>query len=91
MRRLLLWTKRNKGWATAITVGTLTFVAASVGAIHVNKTRADDARALALAASEKHLEAEGRAAAEHGEAQAEHRHAQTQQREALIQQMQRVP
>ena len=91
LRRLLLWANRNKGWAAAITVGTLTFIAVSVGAIHVNKTHADSARALALAAGERQLEAEGRAAAEHGEAQAQHRAAQTQQREALIQQMQRIP
>ncbi|MFI5461157.1 MAG: WD40 repeat domain-containing serine/threonine protein kinase [Isosphaerales bacterium] len=83
LRRVLLWVKRNKGWAAAIALATLAFVAVSAAAIYVNKTQADAARAVALAAGEKQHEAEERAAAEH-------REAQTQQREALIQQMQRV-
>ncbi len=89
-RRMLLWARRNKGWAVAIAVATVTFLAASLGAIYVNETRADAARVqaatdrdLALAAREKQHEAEERAAAEH-------RATRTQKREALIQRMQRI-
>ncbi len=33
VRRVLLWAKRNKGWAAAIAIATLAFVAVSLGAI----------------------------------------------------------
>jgi serine/threonine protein kinase/WD40 repeat protein len=73
-RRLALWAMRNKGWAAAIAVTTLAFVAVSLGAIYVSKARADAARAVALVARERLHAAEAEAAAG----------------EALIQQMQRV-
>jgi eukaryotic-like serine/threonine-protein kinase len=81
VRRLALWAKRNKGWAAAIAFATLALAAISMAAIYI--TRADAARAVALAAGEKQHEAEKRAAATQ-------REAQTSRRETLIQQMQRV-
>ena len=60
LRRVLLWAKRNKGWAAAIALATLAFASISVAAIYVNKTRADAARAVAVAAGEKEHEAEER-------------------------------
>ena len=89
-RRVLLWARRNKGWAVAIVLATAASMAFALREIHQSKLRANAARALVIAATEKQHEAEERAAAEHREAQAQHREAQTQQREALIQQMQRV-
>jgi eukaryotic-like serine/threonine-protein kinase len=83
LRRVLLWVKRNKGWAAAIALATLAFAAVSTAAIYVSKTRADAARAVAVVAREKQHEAEDRAAAEH-------RVTLTQRRELLIQQMQRI-
>jgi eukaryotic-like serine/threonine-protein kinase len=76
VRRVLLWANRNQGWAAAISLATLTFVAISFGAIHVSAVRADAAR-------EKQHDAEKRATAEH-------RVSETQRLELMIQQVQRI-
>jgi serine/threonine protein kinase/WD40 repeat protein len=89
-RRVLLWAKRNKGWAAALAVATAALLAAGLTTVYVNKARADAAQALASAARKQQHEADARAAAERREAQIQRREAETQKRENWILQMQRI-
>jgi WD40 repeat protein len=45
MRRVGLWAKRNKGWAAAITVATLSVLALACSAVSISRVRANQARA----------------------------------------------
>ena len=88
--RVELWSRRSPDWAAVIALAILAFVAASVGVIHMNETRADAALAVANAETDKRHEAEARAAAERREAEAQRHEAQAQHREVLLQQIQRI-
>jgi serine/threonine protein kinase/WD40 repeat protein len=88
-RRLLLWSKRNKGWAAAILVTVLTVLALGIGGVILGNISAAVAKAKVDLAQAKQKQAEADAQHARLQAAAEHRD-RVHQRELLVQGIRRI-
>ncbi len=82
-RRVFLWSRRNKGWASAITITLLASIALAVALVALANTERLAAEANAQASREREAAAEANAAAAQ-------ELARTRQRESLLYQLQRL-